>query len=371
MFRVFGADPVKARKDRQARATGRIPKALILKALIHGRTLTATALAFLGYRTTCVGNFAFNEKALLKTPILRGERGGRMSRCAIKATLKELRDAGILRRKQAPSRGRDSYSYATETLTLPPCGGPGTWTVARRSWYDGQRSGSEVGAFIYLDLVAGGASVGQLASYFGWSQRTARKVLNALVKIGWVVKEGRRYQQAESGKLRPTKNPKNGKLRPTKSGKLRPTHERPHERQEAALTSAAFEGARFAAAHEEKQAGPSLSNPAAAFFAARPGGCVVELLPVQHAAPGTLARVEAVAPDEVLRSAVRQVTGGRVADAVLRPPGLGALRQCAATLVTDERTPVDAVNALLKAAGASLRNGGKLFATALREEVAA
>ena len=83
---------------------------------------------------------------------------------------------------------------------------------------------------------------------------------------------------------------------------------------------------------------------------------------------GTLARVAAVATDKVLAAAIKTATGGRVADAVLSPLGLNALRQHAGSLVTPERDPAAAVNSVLRAVHARLEGGGKLFATALNQE---
>ena len=88
---------------------------------------------------------------------------------------------------------------------------------------------------------------------------------------------------------------------------------------------------------------------------------MVELAPPEPVALGTLARVEAVATDKELAAAIKEVTGGRVADEVLRAPGLNALRQHAGSLVTPERDPAAALNAVLRVVRSRLGAGGKLF----------
>jgi hypothetical protein len=55
---------------------------------------------------------------------------------------------------------------------------------------------------------------------------------------------------------------------------------------------------------------------------------VAEIRPVEDVAPEKLAAVAAVASDEKLATCIRQVTGSRVADAVLRPL---AFTLCAST----------------------------------------
>lgn len=206
-------------------------------------------------------------------------------------------------------------------------------------------------------------------------EKTARKVLKALIRVGLVEADNRRFKAlsptvvwpSKSGKNRSLVDGKNGLLVAAESGKngsLSTNHSSSEKdlvrTREAALASPGLGAATLAAAHED-------NTPALALFAASSNGAV-EILAVEDVAPERVAAVAAVASDKELASYIRTATGNRVADAGLSPSGLRIVRQWAGTLVSDAKTPTAALNTVLRAIYVRVGcRGGKLFASGGRQ----
>jgi hypothetical protein len=157
---------------------GRLPNAVV-----RDEVLDAASLVMLGYRATFGGEYALNVAALLAKPIVRAG----LSRHVIKRGIANYVAAGYVKRWQPPSRGRKSFSFACEKLTLPPCGASGkAYRVVFRELFDGTLSAKEIAAYLYLRAGTGRGPYlysRELGERFGWSRQTVSKVLNALVGL--------------------------------------------------------------------------------------------------------------------------------------------------------------------------------------------
>jgi DNA-binding Lrp family transcriptional regulator len=217
-----------------------------------------------------------------------------------------------------------------------------------RRWFDGTLSVNEMAAWLFLQASTGwrAATAKDVADRFGWSPPTVRKVLRALVRLKLAKREGRRYSPlspsavwasqsekwlaaiaAESEKIRPTVSPESEKYRPAYLAYGVKEEQKSACAREALATPAEQSAASLAHACAGRETVTEVT-PSLALFASSTNHGVAEIRPVEDVAPEKLAAVAAVASDEKLATCIRQVTGSRVADAVLRPL---AFTLCAST----------------------------------------
>ncbi len=160
------------------------------------KRVTPALLVLLGLQSTFVDEkkpYGINEKRLLKAEIVTSGTGFGVR--AIRSAIALGSKLGyITDRQQNGRRSRPGgFRFATERLTLPPCGLTGhAGRHLRREWFDGSLSLKEMAAFLFLRAGTGrGKSTysRELAERFGWSPTTTLKVLKGLIELGLVAKQ--------------------------------------------------------------------------------------------------------------------------------------------------------------------------------------
>jgi hypothetical protein len=176
-------DILPKRRTRGVAAFCRLPNSVA-----RDKRLSPPALVLVAYRSTYIGNFALNENALLRVPIVSG-----LGRDAIRQGIGEASEAGYLDRRQTRPMADGQFGRAIEWLTLPPCGASGkAGRMLRREWFDGTVSVDAMAAYLFARAGTGeGPSLytTEVMDRFGWSRPTAGKVLKELIKFALLAKQ--------------------------------------------------------------------------------------------------------------------------------------------------------------------------------------
>lgn len=173
------------------------PFAILPNSVARDSRLGSAALVLLAYRMTFADTtavFGLNTTALRRQPIVRGKGLGRD---VIEAALRQVRDAGYMKRRQRLGRnGR--FGFAIDTLTVPRCGqaDQSGWIV-RRTWFDGRLSLNALAAILYMRAGTGKGPLyrREVAERFEWSSSTTNKALAELCRAGLI--ERRRDRAAD------------------------------------------------------------------------------------------------------------------------------------------------------------------------------
>ncbi|MGD9671628.1 MAG: hypothetical protein AB7U75_21715 [Hyphomicrobiaceae bacterium] len=323
--------------------------------------LSAGALALLAYRVTRTGQFALNLNAAARGLPMRGgplPEGRTIGRTRFKKLIAELVVAGYLHRKQPPSRGRNSFEYATETLELPS----GHYRVCYERWHDGTWSEAAIAALIYIRAHNCAVSLASIRGRFNWSRGMASRAVKELIAAGAaVMPKGRNggYADAEKAIVQNRSHDKASNDTPSYD---RPSHthrDRLARKDRIPLREQSAQMTGNYPFRPSADNGPSLLSEIAeaAWLSDRLLGwanaaddqTVADIL--RNVSDEALADCDAVMSDSELLFAADETAGHRIHRDILTPQGAYALRVLSATLVdayseTPERAIAEVLHAI-------------------------
>ena len=349
--------------NRDLRGTfGRIPNDVVLDP-----RLSASPLALLAYRRTKVGNFALSEDAAaLGLPLSDGSRGRKIGRSQFKRSIRQLTQAGYLKRRQRPSQGRASFGYAIETVHVPEA----TWDrICREWWHDGSLSTNAIAALLFIRAFNCPIGLHALRKRFKWGKKRARDAVKELLAASLIIQmpgakrtyrdaevlaqeEGGQSAAAATDEKPSDETPSDDKASHTRSDRS--------SRKDQEYKKERAPRKRYGIDAKASNPDPSLGHNA---HGDRPGPIdpwasdnllgwatgddrgLASRLSFLELSRDTFAEVECVASDEVILDGLRAATEGRVAKDIMSPAGAQAVRLLAAVLVEDQGcTPEHALN---------------------------
>ena len=176
----------------------------LANSVARDKRLGPAELVLLAWRSTFVGNYAMNEKTILRKPLVKPGTG--LGKNAIRDGIAAICGAGYIKRTQKAPEAHSKFAKGvTEQLTLPPCGESGrAGQIVLRKWFDGRLSLKAMAAFLFLRAGTGRGKrmfARELAARFRWSRPTAAKVIRELTARGLLAQHKRRSKGRMAGTL--------------------------------------------------------------------------------------------------------------------------------------------------------------------------